>query len=279
MSEALNRITGIMKTKYGKDISAYDPTFLIKSIEKRTLASGVSNVDAYGCYLGDSAAEAEIFLDSLHITYSHFFREPLTFALLEQYVLPNIIAGKPEGSEVRVWSAGCAGGQEAYSVAMLISDMTQNSGMDIRYRIIATDICEASMALGRAGIYEPGAVQDVREKHLKRYFTKQDGMYAISQRLRKNVSFSHYDLLDTATSNPPESIFGDFDVVLCCNLLIYYTGELQQFIVKKLKRAMAKGGYLVTGEAERSLVEKSSKLKAVSIPSAVFMNYPRSAAI
>ncbi len=279
MREALFRITGVMKTKYGKDISAYDPAFLIKSVEKRVLATGVCGADAYGHYLLDNAAEAKAFFDSLHITYSQFFREPLTFALLEQYVLPTIVAGKPEGSEVRVWSAGCAGGQEAYSVAMLLSDMALNGGTDIRYRIIATDICEASLALGRGGIYEQSAMQDIRDKHLKRYFTRQDGMYRISPRLLRNVSFSHYDLLDTATLNPPESIFGDFDIVLCCNLLIYYTDELQRFIVQKLKSAVAKGGYLITGEAERSLVEKASKLKTVSIPPAVFMNHPRSAAI
>ena len=279
MSEALTRITGVMKTKYCMDISAYDPTFLFKSAEKRILASGVSGIQGYLDYLSENAAEAETFFDSLHITYSQFFRDPMTFALLEQFVLPRIVAEKPEGSEVRVWSAGCAGGQEAYSVAMLISDMAQYSGIDVRYRIIATDICDVSLSAGRTGLYDQNAIQEIRDKHLQRYFSKQAGVYTISQQLRKNVIFSYYDLLDTATSNPPESIFGDFDIVLCCNLLIYYTSELQQFIVKKLKRAMAKGGYLITGEAERSLVEKTSRLKTLSIPSSVFMNHPRSAAI
>ncbi len=279
MHETLMRIPGIMKTKYAMDISAYDPTFLIKSIDKRVLASGVSGIHAYLDYLSDNDGEAQALFDSLHITYSQFFRDPMTFAYLEQYVLPQIITKKSEGSEIRVWSAGCAGGQEAYSVAMLISDMAQSNGMDVRYRIIATDICNVSLSAGRTGLYDQNALQEVRDKHIQRYFSKQAGAYVISQQLRKNVIFSYYDLLDTATSNPPESIFGDFDIVLCCNLLIYYTSELQQFIIKKLKHALARGGYLITGEAERSLVEKSSRLRSLSVPSSIFMNHPRSAAL
>ena len=279
MSEALMRVTGVMKEKYGKDISVYDSTFLTKSVEKRMMASGNTEMHAYVIYLMENSVEAEALFESLHITYSQFFREPLTYALLEQHVLPQVIAGKPEGSEIRVWSAGCAGGQEAYSVAMMISDLAYFSSMDVRYRIIATDICNASLTYRRTGKYEPSVLQDVKDKHIKRYFTLQDGIYAIAGPLRKNVSFSYYDLLDTATLSPPESIFGDFDIVLCCNLLIYYTGELQQFIIQKLKQALAKDGFLITGEAERSLVEKHTRLKALSIPPAVFMNRPRSAAI
>lgn len=272
----MNRISSVMKQVYQKEITMYNAAFLGMAVKKRMQHLGASNYQEYCVCLAEDSSEAEAFFDSLHITYSQFFRDSMTFALLEQHVLPNIFAQKPDGGEIRVWSAGCSSGQEAYSVAMLLSDLSLNSGRDIRYRIFATDICPSSIAVGQKGVYDQCSIQDVKEKHIQRYFERRDNSYTVKSQIRRNVNFSLYDLLDEFTSHPPESIFGDFDIVLCCNLLIYYTAELQQTIIQKLKRAVSKDGYLITGEAERLLVENSSRLKTLSVTPAVFMNHTRS---
>ncbi|MHB8129594.1 MAG: CheR family methyltransferase [Mobilitalea sp.] len=269
MNENLSKIVKVMKKTYGRDISIYENSFLIKSLERRRLMMGVSNEAEYFRWIESNSAEADAFYHSLHITYSQFFRDPFTFASLEQNIVPEIMANAPEGSEIRIWSAGCANGQEAYSVAMLLADSVQDSGKEFRFRIFATDIDDEALAVGRAGVYDEKAIQNVKMKHLKKYFTKQDKTYTIIPELRQYVNFSSYDLLDLSTANPPESIYGDFDVVMCCNLLFYYTADLQQIMIKKLQQAISTTGYLVTGEAEKSQVEKASKLQTIMIPTAV----------
>lgn len=271
----IDNIISVMKKTYGRDISIYDPAFLLHSMEKRWVATGVNNAGEYCNYLEKNNTEADVFYIFLHINYSQFFRNPLTFALLEQIVFPSIIAHKPEGSEIRIWSAGCAKGQEAYSLAMLLSDLAEACGKELRFRIFATDISREALDAGMAGIYDQSAVQDVKIKHLNKYFTKQDKTYTTIPQLRQSINFSVYDLLDLSTSNPPESIYGDFDIVMCCNLLIYYKPDLQQLIINKLRKAMSTTGYLVTGEAEKSLVENVSKLKMIDVPAAVFKGNKR----
>ena len=274
MNEDLSNIMKVMKKTYGRDISLYDGAFLLKTIERRRLIYGSMNEAGYCRCIEKDGAEAEVFYRSLHITYSHFFRDSFTFAALEQNIFPEILARKPAGSEIRIWSAGCANGQEAYSMAILLSDLSEASGKEIRFRIFATDISEEALSAGRAGVYDQNAIQNVKMKHLDQYFTKQEKKYTVIPQLRQYINFSPYDLLDLSTANPPESIYGDFDVVMCCNLLFYYTRNLQQNIIEKLQQAMSTNGYLITGEAEKAQVESVTKLQKIVLPMAVFFkNY------
>ncbi len=120
MSDAYNKIAVTMKQKYNRDISVYDDSYLLKSIEKRKFTAGVKNTVDYCGMIEENSTEADAFYHSLNITYSQFFRDPLNFALLETLIIPRLINQKPDGSEIRVWSAGCSSGQEAYSIAMLL---------------------------------------------------------------------------------------------------------------------------------------------------------------
>lgn len=275
MNEELSKIITVMKQRYGKDISIYDQPFLLKSLERRWIATGVNNDAEYCRCLEKNNMEADAFYSSLHITFSHFFRDSLTFALLERSIFPSLVYHKPEGSEIRIWSAGCSSGQEAYSIAMLLFDLAEASGKELRFRILATDISEEALAAGGTGVYDQSMVQDVKMKHLNKYFAKQGKTYTIVPRLRQYINFSAYDLLDLSTANPPESIYGDFDIVMCSNLLIYYKSDLQRVIIKKLQQAMSANGYLVTGEAEKKLVENVTTLQMIATPSAVFKNNKR----
>ena len=243
-----------------KEISYYDESFLLKSLEKRLAATSCATISDYCEYLSIHDGEAEEFYRSLNITYSEFFRNPLTFDVLEQRVLPALIEEKLElgRSEIRIWSAGCAAGQESYSVAIQLDELLTARKNPLSYRIFATDISEESLASARRGVYDAVAVQNVKLKHIQSCFESHNGSYSVDGRLKQKIEFSYYDLLDEQSTSPSGSIYGDFDIIFCSNLLFYYRPEIRQLILKKVCCALSSGGYLVTGEAERAIVERTS---------------------
>jgi chemotaxis methyl-accepting protein methylase len=254
----------------GMDLSMYDEAFLRQTITRGMTECGFTSATAYGDYLIGDRVAAEGFLGALRIVHSEFFRNPLTFALLEQTLLPNLIAEHRQSGhgEVRVWSAGCAAGQEAWSVAILLEEL--NGAGAVPYRIFATDRSAGDLVTARAGVYSVEALGNVRSRHLRDYFTRRGEAYAIDERLRRRVDFSVYDLLDEDSSCPDASIYGDFDLILCCNLFFYYRPEIRQRILAKLCRVLAPGGYFVTGEVERDSVNAQNGLRPVSTGFSVF---------
>lgn len=262
-----------MREIHGRDISIYDEPFLEKTLVRRLAFREIEKTSEYCNYLKESSTEAEALYSSLNITYSQFFRTPLTFSVLEQCVLPRLLSQKPDGGEIRVWSAGCSSGQEPYSLAMLLSEMISNQEKTIRFRIFATDTSQTVLDLAKDGVFDREAVQNLKVYQLHSYFSKQGENYVIVPQLRRNIIFSVYDLLDQFSVNPPESIYGDFDIVFCSNLLFYYKLEIQLFILEKIQKSLSATGYLVTGQAERSCVQKATKLQMISVPAAIFTNY------
>lgn len=275
MVQEIEVISSLMLETYGKDISAFGESFLLRTIEQRRKMTGIIDFEKYHDYLKANTDEAKALSDALLVNYSRFFRETMTYSLLENTVLASIIEEKAEGSELRIWSTGCSRGQEAYSIAILLNELADESGKEIRFRIFATDIAESMLEAAIAGVYDFDAVQNIRLKHLEKYFTKVGNKYIIAQRIKQNVHFSLYDILDQDTVHPPESIYGDFDLVICSNLLIYYEPELQQAILHRLGQSLAPKGYLVTGEAERMLVEPGEKLQPVMAFAPIFRNKQR----
>ncbi|WP_378953054.1 CheR family methyltransferase [Pelosinus sp. sgz500959] len=270
MDKDTNQLITAIKECLDRDISAYDQAFLWKALNSALSRTGFRRVDDYCSYIKKNSYEAEKLYTSLHITFSQFFRDPLTFAILEQSVIPRIISNKTADHKIRIWSAGCSYGQEPYSIAMLLMDFAENSGIEVPFQIFATDISEEALASARAGVYNESTVQEIKLRQLNKYFTRQGKHYIISPQLKQYISFSNYDLLDVSTANPPESIYGDFDIVFCCNLLIYYRFDSQKYIIKKLRQALSDTGYIVTGEAEKSLLVKSGQLQMLETPSTVF---------
>ncbi|MCX5971449.1 MAG: hypothetical protein NTV14_08110, partial [Coprothermobacterota bacterium] len=137
-------------------------------------------------------------------------------------------------------------------------------------RIFATDIGEEGLATARVGSYSAAALRNVALKHLQDCFTSRGDRYCILPRLRENIHFSAYDLLDERTSCPPGSIFGEFDLIFCSNLLFYYRAEICSFLITKLQRCMAPEGYLVSGEVEREIVGNTAGLRAIYPYAAIF---------
>jgi chemotaxis methyl-accepting protein methylase len=191
--------------------------------------------------------------------------------MLEQNIYPTIVARKPEGGEVRVWSAGCATGQEAYSIAIQLSEIIENNRKNLNVRIFATDISDKALDAARTGKYNSGEIQNVKIEYLNKYFVSSDETYTIIPRLRQRINFIKYDMLDLSSANPPESIYGDFDIVMCNNMLMYYESNAQRVIIDKIKQAVSPTGYLVTGEVEKKIVENDSMLKMISAYGPIFI--------
>jgi chemotaxis methyl-accepting protein methylase len=208
---------------------------------------------------------------STYVNYSEFFRNPLTFAVLEKIVLPDLIRRARElgRRELRIWSAGCAGGQEVYSVAMLLEELFEKSQQTFDYRIFATDAREAHIALGRSGVFNSDSLDTIGLKRLNRWFSPQGTQWAVSPLLAEHIDFSVFDLLDGELRSPPASIFGAFDMVICCNVIFYYKPERREIILNKLTKCLGEEAYLVTGETERGFILENG-FREVCPQSAVF---------
>lgn len=272
MQGTLEEFALVLRPERYRDVSSFDEEFLRRSMDVRRAAAGVPTSAAYLERLRDDPVEAKAFFASLHVGYSEFFRNSLTFAVLEQVVLPRLIdrGAGPQRPELRIWSAGCADGEEPYSVAILLDERFAARRRDPQYRIFATDRSEDGLAATRRGIYEAGSLRNVRQGHIESCFTRVGDSYSVSPRLRARVDVSAHDLLDACTSCPPASIYGGFDLVLCCNLLLYYGTENRRAMVDKLSGSLAPGGYLVTSETKRPMIEATGGFFSVVPPSAVF---------
>ncbi len=270
MHRDMSQIIQIMNQNYDRNISMYDQSFLIKTVDKRLSTLGIEAYSDFLHYLTGSDSEARLFHEALNITYSDFFRNPLTFGILEQWILPKIIEKKAGAGEIRVWSAGCSSGQEAYSLAMLLDKLITAKADSTRFRILGSDTSEGALAAARKGVYDVSAMGNVNLRYLEDYFIKSGDSYSVSPKLKKNVDFTSYDLLDRNSDCPQESIFGDFDLVFCCNLIFYYQPEQQKFIIDKVLGAITPGGYLATGEAEKYFLSKIKELKEVAPPTSLF---------
>lgn len=270
MKTELENIASFLLSKHGLDISMFDESFLQTSIEKRQALTHSSDINNYFEHLIDSESETNSLLESLNINFSEFFRNPVTFAYLEQIILPLLIEKKRKSGEkeIRIWSAACAAGQEAYSIAILCDELLDPKD-EISCLIFATDINPSELEKGQQGIYSANAVSKVSLNRIQSYFEVTDDSYAIIPALKTYVDFSVFDLLHKSNGTPSASIFGNFDLVICCNLLFYYKPEIRKRILEKTGASLAKGGYLITGESERDII-KGHFYQEVFTASAIF---------
>jgi chemotaxis protein methyltransferase CheR len=267
----IDDLVDLLRRGHGLDISHYSEFFLARSFARRWQAvAGMTSAD-YARLLGQDRGAAEAFVQSLSIYHSEFFRDPLVFGMLEHRLLPGLASAKEASDypEIRVWSAGCAAGEEAYSVAILLSELRGRFDGPVRFRLFATDTATAQLELASRGSYGPSAMGNVKLRHLERWFVRHEEAYVVSPEIRERVNFSLHGLLDEHSISPSASIFGDFDLILCCNVLFYYRPEGQAIILDNLRRGLAPGGYLVTSEAEREIVQTQG-FNPMTLPAAVF---------
>lgn len=187
---------------------------------------------------------------------NEFFRNGLTFAVLERIVLPQIVLKclKAGRREIRVWCAACAGGQEAYTLAILLEEIKAKKNNEFSYRIFGTDLDVKQIECAKKGEYTYSEIQNVSLKRANRWLTERSGIYSAISALKECIDFTVFDLMNEGMTAPPNSIFGDFNLVLCANVLFYYNNQYRDIILKKLQNGLGINGVLVTSETERDIV-------------------------
>ncbi len=252
MDDKIKPILEYLMEKRGFDFSGYHPAMLERRIGQRLAATSCKDFSHYLSFLQRNADELDHLLDVITINVSRFFRDTLTFELIADRILPEIIREKilSRDQSLRVWSAGCARGEEPYSLAILIHELLRKEEVAMNLHLFATDIDCGALADAGKGLYPISGVENIKHRLLTKYFTAEGSSFRLIPEIKKLVTFSPYDMLDKKHGVPPESVFGNFDLVLCRNLLIYFNIEYQETIFEKLYHSLAKNGILILGEAE-----------------------------
>ena len=241
--QALAAILTQLRLRTGHDFSSYKRGTVRRRIERRIGVTQVADLPAYAKYIRENPQEARSLLKDLLISVTNFFRDRKAFEALEKLVIPRLFENKGAGGYVRVWVPGCATGEEAYSIAMLLAEYAQTLPSPPSIQVFASDIDETAIQTARAGSYTFNDVADVSPEQLRRYFSKHRDLYSVRRELREMVLFAQHDLL----KDPP---FSHLDLVSCRNLLIYLNGTGQGKAMSLFHFAMNPGGFLFLGGSE-----------------------------
>lgn len=250
-SEVINKILKFLYETRGYDFTGNNPAMLDRRISHRLTCTRSKSQSEYFELLKSDGNEADNLIDVLTINVSRFFRDPLCFEYISSVLLPEIIQKKINtGNSLRVWSAGCSSGEEPYSIAILINEFLKKEKLPIDVQIFATDLDKKILAKASKAEYKLDSVKNIKHNLLNKYFIVDKENYILCDEIKKMVKFSFFDLLDRKKHVPAESIFGNFDIVLCRNVLIYFNIEHQNEIFSKLAYAVKSKGYMILGEAE-----------------------------
>lgn len=264
----------LVAQRTGLELRAQELERLAGYVEARRRALALPDAAAYGALLAadtpEAAREWRVLIPAITITESYFFRDRGQFALLRRHILPDIIARARARRRLRVWSAGCAGGEEPYSLAILLSGISTLSNDDWEARILGTDINEEALAHARRGVYSAWSLRELSPEERQRYFVRRTDSWELKEAIRRRVEFRFHNLVTDAP--PPEAGQG-FDLIVCRNVLIYFSRTAAAQAAAGLARALAPGGYLVTGHGELQGLE-TAVLRAQSFPEAVVYRRP-----
>jgi two-component system CheB/CheR fusion protein len=268
--KSLSRIFFLLRNRTGHDFTYYKHNTIVRRIRRRMLLHKIKKIQDYVRYLQNTPVEIDELFEDILINVTGFFRDQETFEKLKEKVFPQLFKGRSAEEPVRIWVPGCSTGEEAYSIAIALTEFLNGKWSSIPIQIFATDINEKSVNKARAGIYSENIVSDVSSTRLQRYFTQVPGGYQINKLIRDMCVFAVQDVI----KDPP---FSKLDLVCCRNLLIYLDRDLQKKVLSILHFALNPHGFLLLGTSETvgasadlfSLVDKKVKIyskKFVSIP-------------
>ncbi|BBE49799.1 Chemotaxis protein methyltransferase [Ferriphaselus amnicola] len=242
-SSGLNRILMLLRSTTGHDFAQYKQSTIGRRIERRMAMHNIEDMEIYARYAKEHPAEVQLLFKELLINVTSFFRDAEAFAILKQDILPLLFEGKPEGYVFRVWVAGCASGEEAYSIAMLLREYGSESGKQFKVQLYSTDLDEDAIAVARAGIYPAAIAQDIAPERLQRFFDKHEVGYRVKKELREMVVFA----IQNVIKDPP---FTKLDLLCCRNLMIYLGPELQHRLIPTFHYSLKSGGVLFLSPSE-----------------------------
>ncbi len=242
---AMKKIFILLRGQTGHDFSLYKPNTIQRRIERRLAVHQIEALESYVTYLQQTPAEVDALFRDLLIGVTSFFRDPEAFQALEEQIIPKMFEGRPAGSLVRIWTAGCSTGEEAYSIAILLVERMEAVKQSYTVQLFATDIDGQAIATARAGIYPASIAADITSERLARFFTLEPGggAYRVNKGIRDLLVFSEQDVI----RDPP---FSKLDLLSCRNLLIYMGTELQRKLIPLFHYALKPAGVLFLGTSE-----------------------------
>ena len=241
--DALRDILSVVRVRTGHDFSQYKRATLYRRIARRMQVCHAETLDDYHRYLRRQPTEIASLLRDFLIGVTNFFRDGALFHTLAREVIPSLFAGRAATDQVRVWVAGCATGEEAYSLAMLLHEHAATLASPPRIQVFATDIDEDSLAIARLGLYSEAVSVDVSPERIERFFERENGALRVTKALRETVLFSPHNLL----RDPP---FSRLDLVTCRNLLIYFNRDAQDRALAMFHFGLRQDGVLMLGSSE-----------------------------
>jgi two-component system CheB/CheR fusion protein len=241
--DAMKKIHVILRAQTGHDFSLYKPNTVWRRIERRMDVHQLDHISKYVRYLQENLGEVETLFKELLIGVTRFFRDPEAFQILKEKIVSEYLRDKPDNDSVRVWVPGCSSGEEAYSVAMIMSESVEALDRPFNVQIFATDIDAGAIARARVGIYPESIAADVNADRLRRFFSKEDGLYRIKKALREMLVFAPHDII----KDPP---FTKLDLICCRNVLIYLDSVLQKKLLPLFHFSLKPKGILFLGSSE-----------------------------
>lgn len=243
---------------HGLELHDYRSKCLGRRIQSRLRATGNISLKEYIDLLDSDPEEYKKLLDAITINVTEFFRNPTVFTRVRELVLPELIKRKKEEGKkfIRVWSAGCSSGEEAYTMAILLSEFLGQDLDGFTVKIIGTDIDKKVLEKAILGEFEPEMLKEVPPNLLKKYFVPSGRNYIVSDRLRMLTRFQHHNLVN---DHPLINI----DIILCRNVVIYFTRDLTAAVYAGFYEALSDKGYLVLGKVEALWGEINRYFKAV----------------
>ena len=240
---AFRDVLAILRVRTRHDFSNYKQATLLRRTARHLQIHEIEDLPAYVKFLRENTGEADFLLKNLLINVTTFFRDKEVWEVLEADVIPRLFAGKTADDAIRVWIAGCASGEEAYSVAILLHEYGSKFEDSPKIQIFASDVDDEAIAQAREGFYPEGIVNDVAPNRLKRYFTKEGKNYRVKKELREMILFAPHNIL----SDPP---FSKLDLVTCRNLMIYLNRDAQERLMQLFHFALRPDGILFVGASE-----------------------------
>lgn len=241
--ENLSYIYTILKNASGIDFSYYKRSTILRRIERRMIVTHTSTLAEFAKFLGNNEDEVNILIKEILIGVTSFFRDPGFFEELKYNVIYKIVGKAKENDTIRIWSAGCSTGEEAYSIAILFREVMEELQVKRDVKIFATDAYHGSIEQAGKGIYAENIVDDVNPDRLSKYFSKHGDFYHVSKEIRRMIIFAPHNMF----SDPP---FGKLDMIVCRNVMIYFQPILRKGLFSIFHSALKNNGYLFLGKSE-----------------------------
>ena len=232
----------------GFDFQGYKPTTLARRVRKRMSMRGIESYDAYQEYIELHQDEFGELFNTILINVTNFFRDPESWEALRTTAIAPLLAAKSNSEPIRAWSAGCASGEEAYSIAMVLAEEMGVEQFRERVKIYGTDVDEDALNVARHATYTDKQLENVSSELREKYFQQVDGLYAFRKDLRRQVIFGRHDLISDAP-------ISRVDLLVCRNTLMYFNAETQARILARFHFALVDSGYLFLGRAETLMAQ------------------------